>query len=111
MSKNSDESVDKELDAARASFETVQAQDSGDAIYPVRFSKLWSSSPSRNSFDLARRVRQDVLGGRRIVVVAVMGFQGSRIEHKRGTFADRKVFEGAGKLSFERRLGDALMAR
>jgi rhomboid protease GluP len=55
MIENSDELIDRPLGEAGAASERSVSADSGSANYPVRFSRFWSGSKARNSFNLARR--------------------------------------------------------
>ena len=82
MIENSDELFDRPLGEANAASERSSSADSGNANYPVRFSRFWSGSKARNSFDLARRGEIGI-SDEGIVVRAFqreMFFLGMRIE-------------------------------
>jgi rhomboid protease GluP len=82
MSANANEPINNPLGAVEALSESLSSTDSGDATYAVRFSRFWSSSRSRNTFDLARR--GEIVISRDEVVVRgfrrEMLFMGTRIE-------------------------------
>jgi rhomboid protease GluP len=86
MSENPGTRINKPIGVSETTPETAKGPESvaRETTYPVRFSKFWSGSRPRNSFDLARR-GEIALSAEGVSVRAFrreMGFMGSLIELK-----------------------------